>query len=114
MVIEIQSDAGDLCIMRLQGRFLTGRDADYMREKAGEIKSQGRRHIIADLAEVPYLDSTSLGFLVSVYTSAMRVGGKLCLTNVSGLSREVLEVTRLDRILTIYKSVDEAKSALRA
>jgi len=48
----------DVCILRTKGRFATGLDADYLRSKTDEIKKSGRRKVLADFSDVPYIDST--------------------------------------------------------
>ncbi|MBI1787870.1 MAG: STAS domain-containing protein [Acidobacteria bacterium] len=113
MNIEFHFEAEDVCVLRLKGRFLTGRDAAYLHEKTEEFKGFGRRIAVADLSDVPYLDSTGIGFLVSLYTSMTRGGGKFALASVNGRSREVLEITLLTRILPLYSDVAAAIAALR-
>src|SRR5579863_9911717 len=68
MVIELELK-DDVCILRNKGRFATGTDAAYLRAKTDEIKKSGRRKVLADFHEVPYIDSTGIGFVVAVYTS---------------------------------------------
>jgi anti-anti-sigma regulatory factor len=43
----------------------------------------------------------TLGAIVQTYVSAVRVGGTVKLTNVSKRFRELLTVTKLDRIMEI-------------
>ena len=40
MLVESQTD-GELCILRLSGRFATGHDVAYLRERAEEVKRCG-------------------------------------------------------------------------
>ncbi|HVP45698.1 MAG TPA: STAS domain-containing protein, partial [Bryobacteraceae bacterium] len=62
---------------------------------------------IADLSELPFLDSTGIGFLVGMYTSTMnRKDGCLVLSNPGPRVRHVLKITRLAEILPI--AADEA------
>jgi anti-anti-sigma factor len=98
---------GDVCILRTQGRFATGLDADYLREKTDEIKKSGRRKVMADFHNVPYIDSTGIGFLVGVYTSVTNtLGGRFVVAAPNQRVREVLDLMRLSTVIPI--APDEA------
>jgi anti-sigma B factor antagonist len=71
----------------------------------------GWRHIVLDLARVPYIDSCGLGTMVQGYVSAHRLGGSLKLLNVNGRNRQLLTVTRL---LTVFEEYEPAARAVRA
>jgi anti-sigma B factor antagonist len=97
----------DVCILRTKGRFATGLDADYLRSKTDEIKKSGRRKVLADFHEVPYIDSTGIGFLVGVYTSVTNtLGGRFVIAGPNPRVREVLDLMRLSTVIPI--AVDEA------
>lgn len=97
----------DVCILRTKGRFATGLDADYLRDKTDEIKKSGRRKVLADFSEVPYIDSTGIGFLVGVYTSVTNtLGGRFVITGPNPRVREVLDLMRLSSVIPI--TADEA------
>ena len=55
-----------MAIVRLEGRFTTGSDVEYLRAKEG-LKASGKRQVMVDCSDVPYLDSTALNFLVGSY-----------------------------------------------
>jgi anti-sigma B factor antagonist len=97
----------DVCILRTTGRFATGVDADYLRTKTDEIKKSGRRKVLADFHDVPYIDSTGIGFLVGVYTSVTNtLGGRFVVAGPNHRVREVLDLMRLSSVIPI--APDEA------
>jgi anti-anti-sigma factor len=92
----------DVCILRNSGRFATGTDAAYLRAKTDEIKRSGRRKVLADFHEVPYIDSTGIGFIVGVYTSVTNMpGGRFVLVGPNHRVREVLDLMRLSTVIPI-------------
>ena len=112
MLVEIES-RGDLCVLRLHGRFVTGRDSAYLRGRTEEIKNSGASKVLADFSQVDYIDSTGMGFLIGIYTSVMKnPGGCFVLCNLNRRVREVLELTRLANVMTIYANEDAALRAL--
>ena len=96
----------DVCILRPRGRFVTGLDAAYLRSKTDEVRSSGCRKVLADFRDVPYVDSTGIGFLVGVYTTVTNAGGRFVIVGPHPRVREVLDLTRLSTVMHI--AADEA------
>jgi len=112
MVVEFEY-RGDVCIVGLHGRFVTGQDSAYLRSKTEEIKNSGYSKVLADFSQVDYIDSTGIGFLIGIYTSILKnPSGKFVLAALNRRVREVLELTRLANVMPIYPSVDSAFTAL--
>jgi anti-anti-sigma factor len=104
---------GDICVLRLEGRFATGQDSLYLQKKAEEIKNSGYGKVMVDFARVDYVDSTGIGFLIGIYTSVKKSPvGQFALVNASRRVREVLELTRLAQIIQIYPTEAAALEAL--
>jgi len=72
------------------------------------------RQIVLDLGHVTYIDSSGLGVLVALYTSARNAGGNIKLANLNSRSRELLQVTRLYTVFETYDSAEEAARSFRA
>jgi len=105
---------GDVCIIRLRGRFATGQDKSYLRDKTNEIKASGLTKILGDFSDVSYIDSTGIGFLIGVYTSIIKnQDGMFVLAGVNHRVREVLELTRLTTIFPTYPDEASALEALK-
>lgn len=114
MLVEIEN-LGDVCILRLEGRFATGQDSLYLHNKAEELKNCGYSKILVDFSHVDYVDSTGIGFLIGVYTSVKKnPQGQFALANANRRVREVLELTRLAQIIHIYPNEAAALEALGA
>ena len=113
MRVELEF-SDDVCVVRLKGRFATGQDKNYLRDKTDEIKKSGIVKILADFKEVSYIDSTGIGFLIGIYTSITKnQGGMFVLAGVNHRVQEVLELTRLDTIFPMYPDEAAAKRALK-
>ncbi|HLH00564.1 MAG TPA: STAS domain-containing protein [Bryobacteraceae bacterium] len=113
MLVELEK-RGDICLLRLHGRFATGKDSAYLRGKTEEIKSSGCARVLADFTQVEYLDSTGIGFLIELYTNLSKSpDGRFVLANLNRRVREVLELTRLANVMPIYPDETSALEALR-
>lgn len=112
MLVEFEY-RGDLCVLRLHGRFATGQDALYLHTKAEELKVSGHVKILVDFSGVEYIDSTGIGFLIGVYSSVMKSPrGQFAVANTNRRVREVLELTRLAEIIQLYPNESAALAAL--
>jgi len=104
---------GDLCVIRLEGRFAPAEDSFYLHTKAEELKTSGCPKILVDFNNVDYVDSTGIGFLIGIYTSIKKnPSGRFALANASRRVREVLELTRLAEVIQIYPTEAAALAAL--
>lgn len=88
--------------------------ADYA--NASQIKSDIRdfikesdRHVILDLTHLTFMDSSGVGVLISVLKSVDEMEGTLSLANPSDDIRFVLTMTKIEKLIPIYASVQEAK-----
>jgi anti-sigma B factor antagonist len=71
----------------------------------------GAGTVLVDLSSVTYIDSSGVASLVEALQTAKRNGGKLALVAASDPTRRVLELARLDKVFTMYASVDEGMRA---
>ncbi len=113
MLVEFEF-RGDICFLRLHGRFATGQDSAYLRGRTEEIKKSGCSKVLADFTQVDYIDSTGMGFLIGIYTTVMKMSdGRFVLCNLNRRVREVLELTRLANVMDIYASEEAALRAIQ-
>ena len=85
-------------------------EAARLRESLRGLPSQGYECILVNVAQVNYIDSGMLGAILQEYVSAMRVGVKLKLLHASRRVKELLAVTKLDRVLETVESEDDKTS----
>ncbi len=65
-------------------------------------------NVIVDLSNVTYIDSSGVASLVEALQAAKKNGSDFSLAAVSEPTRRVLELARLDKVFTLYDSVDDA------
>jgi anti-sigma B factor antagonist len=99
---------GDVCVLKLEGKFTGGGDSFFLREKIKNVLSMGIQKILVDMEGVPYIDSTGVGFLVGSHTSITQEGGQLKLLRVKPKILEVLKVMNLLKVLEIFEDEDAA------
>lgn len=111
MRLESQIHEG-VCVLRLQGRFVTGSDAE-LTSAQNLLRQAGIANAVIDLNAVPYVDSTGLAFIVELHKSLANRGGQLFLAAANQRVREVLQITRIGEIIPQFEDVEDAEAALR-
>ena len=76
-----------------------GGDYTDLRDGVRRLLAEGYKLILVNVAQVTYGDSVLLGAIMQAYTAAIRQGATLKLLHVSVRFRELLAVTKLDRVL---------------
>jgi anti-sigma B factor antagonist len=85
---------------------------DFQEELTRAIDS-GKQHLVVDLSAVTFVDSTTLGVLLSSHKRLGPTDGVL-LVCPHGDVRRIFEITGLDRVFAMYEYRDDALAALRA
>jgi len=96
-------------VLSLQGPLTIENVGQFQNAIRREEKSQT---VIVDLSQVPYIDSSGLGSLVSAYVSRQKAGRNVALTGVNPRVYKLFEVTRTDSLFLIFPTVDDALAAL--
>jgi anti-sigma B factor antagonist len=110
MQIEERS-AADVTLLDLKGKMTVGEGDELLKDKINSLAMQGRRKIVLNLAEVPYIDSAGLGEIVRTYTTISRQGGQLKLLNLTKRITDLLSITKL---LTVFETYDNEADAVRS
>jgi anti-sigma B factor antagonist len=102
---------GDVCVLKLDGKFMAGGDSFFLREKLKNVISMGIQNVLIDMDSVPYIDSTGVGFLVSTHTSMTNDGGQLKLLKVKP---KILEVFKIMNLLSVFEIFDDEEPAMKS
>ena len=92
----------------LHGRLTIGEGAQLLKDKSESLVFQGRKRVVVNLADVPYIDSGGLGQLVACYTTLAKAGGRLKLLNVGKRNHDLLSITKLVSVFDTFDSEEEA------
>lgn len=98
--------------MRLSGKFLAGSDGPFLRQKAADLIDAGTLKLIFDFAEVPYIDSTGLGFLARSQELAQSTGATIVLANLNEHVKKVIDSVQLTKFFKIAATEADAIAQL--
>ncbi|MBK7721087.1 MAG: anti-sigma factor antagonist [Austwickia sp.] len=82
--------------------------APALREQLDRLIAAGRRHMVLDLEQVPFMDSTALGVLVGrLKLTRVQHGSLRVVCTVPRILR-VFDITGLKQVLPVHDTVDDA------
>jgi anti-sigma B factor antagonist len=105
-VYKIQ-DGNDVIVLTPSGR-LDITTAWQFRLKLQECISKLSRHVVVNLGQVNFIDSSGLTSLVAGMRDADKVKGSFRICNVHPEAKLVFEVTMMDTVFEIFETEEEA------
>jgi len=95
-------------VVDVSGRITLGEGCSQLRELIREQLGKGQKHVLLNLADVTYIDSTGIGELVSAYIAVSDKGGQLKLLSLTKKVHDLLQITKLYTVFDVHD--DEAKA----
>ncbi|KNX36127.1 anti-sigma factor antagonist [Luteipulveratus halotolerans] len=99
-------DEGDVTVVTLAGE-VDVFSAPTLRDEMSTVIARGGTRLLADLTDVPFLDSTGLGVLVGRLKTVRVQDGELRLVISSDRVLRNFQITGLDKVFRIYPTVEE-------
>ena len=103
-VVQDLGATGSTTIFRLKGP-LTLSTLFLLQDTLREIPNVDT---VIDVSEVPYIDSAGLGTILSRWSHTQRNGRRFALTGVSPRIEVLLEITKVNTVLPMFKTAEEA------
>ncbi len=111
MLLEISRRSfGGAAVLDCKGRIVFGDETALLRTQVKEALEESRS-VVLNLAQVNYIDSTGVGTLTGLYTSAVNAGAHIKLAGLTGRVKDVLQITKLATVFETFDTVEEAAVA---
>jgi anti-sigma B factor antagonist len=98
---------GDVVIVDISGALTVG--TQELREHFVDLYARGEKNIVVNLAEVPYMDSTSVGDLIVGHLQAAEAGAVFKICNVP---EKIVELLRMHHLIQVFDHYEDEKDAL--
>jgi anti-sigma B factor antagonist len=108
----LNKQIGDVSVVALKGRIVLGEGSRALRERIKSLVEDGKKKIVLNMGNVTYIDSAGLGTLVAAHISVKKQGTTLLLSDLGNKFHEVLQMTRLLTVFSVYPTEAEAISSL--
>ncbi len=94
-------------------RGLKGEAEHLLKERIDALVHDGRLEILIDMKHMPRIDSSELGRLIRSHISARHAGGKVRLCGISDKVMILMKMTRLDTVLDLHVTEEDALRCIR-
>ncbi|MBS4215790.1 MULTISPECIES: anti-sigma F factor antagonist [Neobacillus] len=102
----------DVLLIRLSGE-LDHHTADELREKASsEIENNGIRHIVLNLAQLTFMDSSGLGVILGRYKQIKQVHGEMVVCAISPAIQRLFDMSGMFKIIKMEPTEEFALQRL--
>jgi anti-sigma B factor antagonist len=82
--------------------------APEFKERMVQVIEEGKKHVVVDLSNATFIDSTTLGVLVGGVKRLRPAGGTLSLVCADQNIVKIFEITGLDRVFPIHETREQA------
>ena len=103
-----------ITVLHLTGRLTLGDGTAVFRKLLHDTLASGKKRIVLDMSEVYYVDSTGLGELVAANTTVLRHGGKLALSRLTQRVQDLVQLTKVYRVVDVFENEQAAVQSLAA
>ncbi len=104
----------DVVIVGLEGKFIAGVNGPFLRQKAQDLLDAGTKKFVFDFSEVPYIDSTGLGFLAACRTAAEDTNARIVLSSVPAPVKKIIDRVQLTKFFPMAEDEAAALALLEA
>lgn len=115
IILSLQIDLttkDNVLIIRLVGE-LDHHTADKLRHQVERIiELEGVRHILLNMEELSFMDSSGLGVILGRYKQITQLGGKMIICAISPSIYRLFELSGMFKILQIVDSQEQALESL--
>ena len=109
----VERQVKDVSILDLHGKIQIGEGDEALRNAVARLLQAGKKKILLNLADVPYVDSAGLGEIVRCYTTVSKQGGRLKLINLTKKIQDLLSITKLLTVFETYEAEGEAVNSFK-
>lgn len=102
---------GELLVIKLEGE-VDLYAAPELKEHVNGAIERGKTKLILDLSAATFIDSTTLGILVSGMKRLRPRGGMLAVLCPDPTMARIFDITGLNRMFSVHETLDEAVAAL--
>lgn len=86
--------------------------AEIRRAVDNKIKSSNAVNVIFDFSKVNFMDSSGIGVIMGRYKLTGILGGKVVIFGAGKNVKRIIEMSGIDKLITICKDADEALQAV--
>jgi len=112
MSLDVRT-VGDVTILTPKGMLLGGKETDELQAKVKELSEAGNRKLLINLGQTTFMNSVSLGVLISGQINYAKRDAKMKLCAVDRKIQNIFVVTKLNLVFEVYDTEEEALASFK-
>ena len=103
-----QNPQGEVMVLELSGKIMGGPDHDKFKAEITDVLEHDFRNVVLDFSDVPWINSTGLGIIISGFHSIKAAQGVMKVCAVKERVLSIFYISQLENIFEVYPTRDEA------
>lgn len=99
---------GGVTVFHLNGKIMGGPETQVMCDRLKALIAAGTQSLVMNFQNVRWINSTGVGTIIDCLTTLRNRGGDIRFANVHGATRHYFQLTKLETVVKVFASVDEA------
>jgi len=105
-----ETKIGSILVVKILESRITADVSSRFKADIVDYVKAGNRNIVLDMSDVTFIDSSGLGALIAIL-KVIGKDGEIVIAAAPATVVVMFELTRMDRVFRLIKSVDEAVSS---
>ncbi len=101
-----------MLLAQLNGRLIDKSEALVLLNQLEEYSLDGWVHVVIEMSELDYINSSGLNILITLLTRCRNEGGEIFLCNISKKVKALFIMTKLNTVFTITEDVETAMNQM--
>lgn len=110
-IIQVE-EKENYSILHLFGKFVSEEEANILKSYLEKYSTQAKNGVILDFTYVLYFSSISLGIIAKEDEQYTLNKGKLVICNVPEILKSIFILTKLNSILNLFDTLEEAEEEI--
>ena len=106
--IMIAENQGTTLILRVKIPQIDLANVGMVRKEYSKLEAGTPEFVIIDMQDVNFIDSSGIGWVISVHQQYKKQNTKLCLVSNKSELKEVFALTYIDKLIDIYDDIETA------
>ena len=103
----------NVSIIHLKGKMAGISEAEELHHEVNSLFEKKIKHIVLNMQHVSWIGSLYLGALMREIISARKKNGDVYLASLSKKVQRLFQITKLETVVKIYPTIEEAVSAFQ-
>ena len=110
----VETKFNDVLVLTVKGNLILKDDTDKLQSRLLEIIENKYKFIVMDLKHVSIITSLGIGGVIRALRTVKESSGELSLSAVNASVKKVLDITKLNELIEIHETSDDAVKSFTA